>query len=170
MFVKANPEVKMALPSDREIAFTAILDHPSSLVFKAWTDPEHIRHWWGCEGSTLTLCQVDLRIGGAWCVTMRMADGSEHPFNGTYREIVPDARLVYDERYENDAAGNPEWLTTITFDDLNGRTRLSHTILHKSKEVRDAHLKAGMEAGTIQTLHRLADRVAQMAEGAAARA
>jgi uncharacterized protein YndB with AHSA1/START domain len=126
-----------------------------------------MRHWWGCDGSTLTSCEVDLRFGGAWRIVLRMADGSEHPFSGVYREIAPGSRLVYTECYENPQIGSPEWLTTITFEDVEGGTQLTHAILHRSREVRDGHLQAGMEEGAIQTLNRLDAEASRMQEVAA---
>jgi uncharacterized protein YndB with AHSA1/START domain len=95
---------------------------------------------------------------------MRMADGGDHPFHGVYREIVPGERLVYTECYEAPQFGSPEWLTTVTFEESEGGTLLTHTILHRSREVRDGHLHCGMEAGTIQTLRRLDELVARMAQ------
>jgi uncharacterized protein YndB with AHSA1/START domain len=95
---------------------------------------------------------------------MRMPDGSDHPFRGVYREIVPNERLVYTECYDVPQIGSPEWLTTVTLDDLRGSTRLTHTILHRSREARDGHLQAGMEAGSIQTLLRLDEHAARISE------
>jgi uncharacterized protein YndB with AHSA1/START domain len=164
MLTKANAEVAVTLPSDREIRFTRHFDRPRDLLFAAWTKPEHVRHWWGCDGSSLSLCEIDLRPGGAWRIVMRMADGGDHPFHGVYREIVPGERLVYTECYEAPQFGSPEWLTTVTFEESEGGTLLTHTILHRSREVRDGHLQAGMEAGTIQTLRRLDELVARMEE------
>ena len=164
MLVKSSAEVIVTLPSDREIAFTRVFERPRHLLFEAWTIPEHLRQWWGCEGSSITRCDIDLHVGGAWRLVMRMADGSNHPFQGVYREIVPNERLVYSERYDAPHIGSPEWLTTVNFDDFDGGTRLTHTILHRSREVRDGHLQAGMEAGTVQTLKRLDELTAQMAK------
>ena len=93
---------------------------------------------------------------------MRMADGSEHPFHGTYREIVRPHRLVYTERYEMPQFGSPEWLTTVTFEEAHGETLVTHTIQHKSREVRDGHLQAGMQEGMVQTLMRLNEHTAVM--------
>ena len=155
MLTKSNTEVIVSLPSDREIAFTRIFERPQHLLFKAWTESERFRKWWGCEGSTLTVCEIDLRVGGRWHYVMRMADGSENSFHGIYREIVLNERLVYSECYDNPQIGSPEWLTTITFEEVEEGTRLTHLIQHRSREVRDAHLQAGMEAGTIQILNRL---------------
>jgi len=164
MSKKGNHEVTVTLPSDREIVFTRMFDRPRHLLFDAWTKPEHLRKWWGCEGSSLTVCEIDLRPGGAWRLVMRMADGSDHPFHGTYREVVPNERLVYTECYDMPSIGSPQWLTTIHFEEFDGRTKFTHSILHKSLEVRDAHLQAGMEAGTVQTLNRLDRHVASITE------
>jgi uncharacterized protein YndB with AHSA1/START domain len=163
MLATVNHEVTVTLPSDREIVFTRTFARPRHLLFEAWTKPEHLRHWYGCEGSSITLCEADLRPGGRWRRVMRMPDGSEHPFHGVYRDILPNERLVYTECYEMPSIGSPEWLTTVLFEDVDGLTKLTHSIFHNSKEVRDGHLQAGMEAGTIQTLNRLDDHVASMA-------
>ncbi len=93
---------------------------------------------------------------------MRMADGSDHPFHGTYREILRPYRLVYTECYDMPKFGSPEWLTTVTFDETQAGTLVTHNIQHKTREVRDAHLQAGMQEGTVQTLTRLDKHTAAM--------
>ena len=155
MLAGKNVEVEVSLPSEREIAFTCRFQRSARRLFEAWTKPEHLRRWWGCAGSTITQCAVDLRVGGSWSLVMRMADGSDHPFHGIYREIVPAQRLAYTERYEMPRFGSPEWLTTVTFDETPDATLVTHTILHKSRELRDGHLQAGMREGMVQTLMRL---------------
>lgn len=155
MLAKSGVDVKVSLPSDREIRFTCTFQRSRQLLFDAWTQPEHLRAWWGCEGSKITRCEIDLRIGGAWRLEMQMADGSRHPFHGQYQQIDPGKLLVYTECYEMPQFGNPEWLTTVSFDELEEGTRLTHTLLHKSRLVRDGHLQAGMEAGSIQTMQQL---------------
>jgi uncharacterized protein YndB with AHSA1/START domain len=162
MLAKSTVDAEVTLPSDREIRFTSILKHPPRLVFAAWTQPEHLSRWWGCEGGTLPVCEGDLRVGGAWRRVLRMADGSEHPFKGIYREIVPHQRLVYTECYDKPQIGSPEWLTTVTFEDLGGTTRLTHSILHRSREARDGHLRSGMEDGAQHQMRRLDEHVAEM--------
>ena len=162
MLDRSDHEVSVTLPSDREIRFSRIFKRPRHLLFEAWTKPEHVRNWWGCAGSTLTVCEIDLRRGGAWRIVMRMPDGSEHPFKGVYREIVPSVRLVYTECYDVPNIGSPEWVTTVTFEEFDGKTKLTSSLLHRSVEARDGHLRAGMEAGTIQTLNRLAEYAGSM--------
>ncbi len=155
-----NAEVTLSLPSDMEIAFTRAFEWPRSLLFEAWTNPEHVRHWWGCDESRVVACEMDVRVGGLWHLVLRMPDGTDHTFSGKFTEIVPDERLVYTERYENPLVGSPEWLTTVTFDESECGTRLTHNVRHMSREARDNHLKTGMEAGETQSLRRLDERVA----------
>jgi len=161
MLVK-NVDATVTLPSEKEIRLTGTLQHPRSLVFEAWTKPEHLRRWSCCEGGTLTICEIDLRVGGAWRRVMRMPDGSDHPFKGIYREIAPGERLVYTECYDNPLIGSPEWLTTVTFEEREGKTRLTQSIVHSSREARDGHLKSGMEHGAIDQMRRLDECLTQM--------
>ena len=150
-----NGGFKLESRGDREIVISRSFDAPPQLVFVAWTRPELLRKWWGCEGSTLTTCEVDLRPGGQWRFVMRMADGSQHPLKGVYREIVPPEQLVYTECYEMPSIGSPQWLTTISFKPNGDGTKLTHTLLHGSTEARNGHLHAGMEGGMIQSFERL---------------
>jgi uncharacterized protein YndB with AHSA1/START domain len=152
-----NPAFTLTTPSDREIVMTRVFEAPRQLVFEAWTKPEHLTHWWGCHGSTVPVCELDLRPGGIWRRVLRMSDGKEYPFKGVFREIATPDRLVYTECFDDPGVGSPEWLTTITLEEHEGRTTLTSTVLHESKEARDGHLKAGMEAGSVQALDRLAE-------------
>ena len=127
------------------------------------TKREHVRQWWGCADSTLPVCEIDLRPGGLWRYLMHMPDGSDHPFKGVYREIARPERLVYTECYDVPSVGSPEWLTTVTFEGYNGKTKVTSTCLHSSKEARDGHLNSGMEAGAAQTFRKLAEYVASLA-------
>ena len=80
MLTKEDAEVTVTLPSETEIRFTRFFRRPPQVLFEAWTRPEHIRQWWGCEGSSIYVCEIDLRVGGFWKIIMRMSDGSDHPF------------------------------------------------------------------------------------------
>jgi uncharacterized protein YndB with AHSA1/START domain len=154
---KNNPVFTLTTPSDREIVITRVFDAPRHLVFEAWTKPEYLARWWGWRGSTLSVCEINLRPGGGWRSVLRMPDGKEHAFKGVYREIGAPERLVYTECFDEASVGSPEWLTTATFEEQDGKTKLTIMALHKSKEARDGHLKAGMEAGAAHTLDRLAE-------------
>lgn len=162
MLANGNLEVTVTLPSDAEIRFTCFFRHSRQTLFEAWTRPKHIRHWWGCHGASISTCEIDLRIGGPWKIILRMSDGINHSFHGVYREIVPGERLVYSECYDMPQYGNPEWLTTVTFEEAEGGTQLTHNIRHSSREVRDGHLNAGMEAGAVHQLRHLDEYAERM--------
>lgn len=167
MRIESNSDVVVSLPSDLETMFTRLFKHQPKLLFEAWTQPEHIRHWWGCDGTQVIACDVDLREGGNWRIVARMpsngapgCDGDQI-FSGTYKEIIPGRRLVYSECYEAPQFGNPSWQTTVTFEQAEDCARLTHTILYASRDMRDMHLKFGMETGEKQSLARLDERLRQ---------
>ena len=78
MLAGKSVDVSVSLPSEREIAFTCRFHRSARLLFEAWTKPEHLRQWWGCEGSSITHCAIDLRVGGSWSLVMRMEIGRAH--------------------------------------------------------------------------------------------
>jgi len=141
-------------PSDREIVLTRSFDAPRKLVFEAWTQPEHVKRWWGCQSSSMTVCEIDLRVGGAWRYVLRALNGDEHGFHGVYREIAAPARLVHTYIYE--PFPDHGALNTVQFEERDGKTTITETILHHSTEARDGHLNSGMEAGAAESLNRLA--------------
>ena len=139
---------KVTLPTDTQILITREFDAPKHLVYKAWTTPELVRQWWTARRGEMTVCEIDLRVGGAWRYVMVADGGFEVGFHGEYREIVPNERLVSTEAYE----GIPEpdanaSLNTLTLTEVDGRTVLSVLVEHPTKEGRDAHVESGMEAG-----------------------
>lgn len=155
-------ETTLAMPSDLEIVITRDFNAPRHLVFEAWTQPEHVKRWYGPKRLTLSVCDIDLRVGGKWRWVLREPDGSDdYAFSGEYREIVPPERLVCTECYE--AMPGTDYLVTATFTERDGKTTLRSHILYQSKEHRDGHMRSGMEAGMRETLDRLAELVESMA-------
>lgn len=144
--------LKITTPSDLEIVMTREFDAPRRLVFEAFTKPEHVRKWWHANCTTMTVCEIDLRVGGAYRYVAVGEDGSEHPFIGVYREIVPPERLVNTLIYDVDPWRNSEAVVTVVFEDLGERTRMVQTIVHDSKMARDGHLSSGMEYGAARAL------------------
>lgn len=158
--VDTNSTLTLSLPTDTEIVITRLLDAPRELVFEAWTRPEHIRRWWGPSCMTMIQCDMDVRVGGAYRFLSRMEDGSEHGFSGVYREVTPPERLVhtfvYDPYPDHDA------VITLMFEDRDGRTLMTETIVHKTREGRDGHYYSGMEVGMRESLSRLDEVLATM--------
>jgi uncharacterized protein YndB with AHSA1/START domain len=132
-----------------ELTMTRIFDAPRYLVFKAWTAPEHIMHWFCPNGFTLPVCEMDFRVGGRFRLCMRASNGNEHWVNGAYREIIPVERIVWSGTMEHD--GN-EILTTVTFDDQEKKTKLT---VHQTYSV-ETDSTRGARQGWTETLERLA--------------
>ena len=162
MDARVSNALKVTTPSDREIVLTRTFDASCRLVFAAMTQPEHVRHWYGCGIMTLAVCEIDLRVGGAYRFTMRAPDGATHTLQGTYREITPPDRVVFTEGYVTEGFKSEEALVTSVFTEKDGKTTLTVTVLHASRENRDGHLNAGMEAGAGESYDRLAGHLATM--------
>lgn len=139
--------------SDREIVITRIFNAPRDLVFKAWTEPKHIEQWWGPKGFTTRVTAMDLRPGGQWRYVMIGPDGTEYPAIGVFSEIVPSERIVatdeFDEGFEKVTNIDlpQEMVTTAVFEDLDGKTKLTIQIVHKSAEDRRKHEEMGVVGG-----------------------
>ena len=153
---------KVSTPSDREIRMTRLFDAPRQLVFDAMTKPEHVRRWWGCfsEGHSVTVCEIDLRVGGAWRFVHRGPEGEYPAFYGVYKEIDAPGRLVYTEIFEP-YPDNGSLVTQQLFDE-NGKTRLDLTACYESMVVRDMVIKTGMEKGAAISYDRLEDLVIEL--------
>jgi uncharacterized protein YndB with AHSA1/START domain/effector-binding domain-containing protein len=152
-------ETAVSLPSDRELLITRTFDAPRRLVFEAWTDPAHLRQWYGCPEAPLVVCEHELRPGGARRNVIRMPDGTTHAFSGVYREIVRPERLVYTERYEN--VPGADSVVTVEFEEHEDGTTMRNRVLHHSRAARDAQLEAFARTGSDEAFDRLADHVAR---------
>ena len=121
--------------SDRELVVTRSFDAPARLVFEAWSNPELFQRWWVPKsmGMHLHSCEMDVRTGG----TYRLNFGDGMDFFGRYIEVTPHARIVW----TNDEEGENASVTTVTFEEKDGRTLLVMSELYPSKEALD-------EAGT----------------------
>jgi uncharacterized protein YndB with AHSA1/START domain len=120
--------------SDREVVITRTIDAPVRIVFDAWTKAELFRRWWVPKSFPVTLlsCDVDARVGGKYRLVFGH-EGKALEFFGTYLEVVPGARLAWTN--EEGAEGGA--VTTVTFEDLGGKTRVVVQDLHPSKQALD---------------------------------
>jgi len=123
---------------NQELFITRILDAPRERVWKAWTEPELMKRWWGPKGFTTPYCEIDLRMGGKFLYCMRSPEGKDYWGTGVYREIVPLERIVCTNSFA-DEKGNVvpatqygmsadfplEMLVTVTFEELEGKTKLT---------------------------------------------
>jgi uncharacterized protein YndB with AHSA1/START domain len=158
----ATPTVaaQVTTPSDREILITRRFNAPARLVFEASTRPEHVKRWWGPRAMPMTVCEIDLRVGGAWRYASRTPDGHEFGFHGVYEELDPPHRMVYTETFEG--VPDVEARYTVTLTERDGQTELSVSILYPSREARDGHLNSGMEGGMRESHERLDELLATL--------
>jgi uncharacterized protein YndB with AHSA1/START domain len=151
MAVTSSGSATLTLPTDEQILITREFDAPKHLVYEAMTTPELVRRWWHAKRGTVTVCEIDLRVGGKWRYVMVAENGMEVGFHGEYREIVPDERIVSTEVYEGLPAGVSEeqgaTVNTTTFTEADGRTTLTILVQATSKVSRDAIIESGMEDG-----------------------
>jgi len=127
------------------ITFRRSFEAPREQVFEAWTQPEHIKHWWDPSGVPLSECVVDLRPGGAFKFTNKDSAHSP-PFAGVYKMIEPPSKLVFE------ALGS---LGTVQLESTNGSTDMTVSIRCGSAEHLEQFLKLGVHEGTALTLDNL---------------
>ncbi|MGM0881273.1 MAG: SRPBCC domain-containing protein [Bacillota bacterium] len=147
-----------------------IFNAPRALVFKAFSDAEHLKRWWGPRGWTLTVCNIDFRPGGIWHYCMKCVDENQKDFYGfeswgksEYHEIVENERIVHTDWF-SDAEGNiaegiPGSLITNIFEDHEGKTRLVCRSEYASVEALQTVMDMGMLQGITETWDRLAELV-----------
>lgn len=144
-----------ALAGDRDIVATRILNAPRELVFKAWTDPEHIGQWWGPNGFSITLHEMDVRPGGDWRFIMHGPDGRDYDNHNVYVEVVPPERLVFDH------VSPPRHRMTAIFAEQGDKTRLDIRMEFESGSLRDHVAREyGAVKGLDQTLSRFEEYLA----------
>jgi uncharacterized protein YndB with AHSA1/START domain len=155
MPARSSSALNVTLPSDREIVMTRVFDAPRRIVFKALTNCEHLKHWWGPRRYEITSCTMDFRPGGAYRIVQRGADGAEFGFRGEYREIVPPERIV--QTFEFEGMPGHVSVETLTLVEQDGKTIYTSTSVFDSVEDRDGMLQSGMEEGATETMDRLAE-------------
>jgi uncharacterized protein YndB with AHSA1/START domain len=152
-------------PSDREVRVTREFDAPKRLVFEALTRPELIRKWCVPDGWTMSVCESDLRVGGAWRIVSQRPNGKIIGQHGSYQEITGDERIVKTERWQDWDAG--ETVVTTVLTEQGGRTTLTTTVLFPSQAVRDTVMKNGFDSGTAEVYRRLDQVLASAGAGTA---
>lgn len=147
----------------KELTFTRVLDAPRDLVFRAWTDPAHLARWWGPNGFSAPVCQLDVRPGGAIRIDMLGPDGRYFLMGGEYREIVPPERLVFMIAAVKNERDEPELLNlnTVTFEREGSKTRLTFLTQVLKAGPGTEEFMAGMEEGWSGTLDRMVEEVAK---------
>jgi uncharacterized protein YndB with AHSA1/START domain len=163
-----RPQLEITVPVDVPvIEFQRLVAAEPALVFDLWTNPDHLRYWWGPEDHELLSMDIDLRVGGAYRYVFRAPDGVEHAFHGTYRELDPPRRLVHTTVYEG--APDSDAVASFDFDEADGGTLVRCRSEYASLAARDMYVREGMERGLTEShlrLDALIVRLSQRSEGA----
>lgn len=164
---------KNPVNESERMVISRVFDAPRELVWKAWTDPQYVKQWWGPKGFTSPVCKMDFRVGGKFHCCMRTPDGQEFWNAGEYHEIVPYEKIV-SSMYFSDAQGNKvepeqygieheaiEGAYDVTlFEDLgNGKTRLTF--------IGNETMQNAIESGQLEGWNQILDKIAAVVEGLA---
>lgn len=162
----ARAQDSAAAPAaERELTMRRTFEAPRALVFRAWTEPQHLAQWSCPRGFTMIENRGELRVGGAFFAWMRSPQGEDHRMRGVYREIVAPERLVFTHAWlDARGAPGPETLVTVTLAERNGRTEMTfHQGIFDSVASRDGH-----EQGWTSCFELLAELLAKLPRDAAA--
>lgn len=166
----SNQEIVSTVENGNVLILERVFNAPKHLVFQAFKEPKHLKHWWGPKGWELPVCNVEFRPGGVWHYCMKCVDQNQGDFYGmeswgkaVYKEIDEPNRIVYVD-YFSDAEGNvnealPSTEVTLTFIEEEGRTKLVNRAVYASEESLQTVLGMGMLQGITETWGRLADLV-----------
>ena len=145
--------------SGREVAVTRTFDAPARLVFQAWSKPELFRKWWVPRslGMTLRSCEMDVRTGGKYRLVFGDDPANTMAFFGTYLDVVPDRRIVW----TNEESGDAGSVTTVTFEERDGKTLLVMSEVYPTKEALDA-AGTGAQDATHETFAQLDELLAEL--------
>ena len=139
--------------SDREVVITRTFDAPARVVFEAWTTPELLMKWWtpASFGITFISCEADVRTGGRYKFVMGHPSFDQPmTFHGKYLEVVPGKKIVW-----TNEEGDPGSVTTVTFEEKDGKTHLRLSDVHPSKAALDAELESGAISGYPEQFNQL---------------
>jgi len=145
-----------------DLVYERTFDAPRELVWKAFMDPERIPRWWGPHGTTTTVVEMDVRPGGRWRYISRAADRDDVSFHGEFLEIEPPTRFSWTFMFDVEGIGEQGGPETFTFEDVDGKTKVTARSHFPSVEVLEGALSTGMIAGAVETWDRLE---ALLAEG-----
>jgi len=140
----------------RQLSISRTLKAPIALVWEVWTNPEHIAQWWGPNGFTNTIQQMDFKEGGEWKLTMHGSDGTNYPNRSIFKEIVPHKKIVFEHF-------NPHFITTVVFEPNGEETHMSWTAVFDTEEMLQTVIKAHKaDEGMKQNIAKLENYISQL--------
>ena len=148
---------KNSTSSNREMSIQRLVNAPRELVWKVWTDPEHIKHWWGPSGFTNTISKMEVKTGGAWEFIMHGPDGTDYKNKHIYKEIVKPEKLVLEH------VTGPKFLMTVTFEDQGDKTLVSiHSLFESAEQLQEVIKVFKADVGMQQNVDRMENYVVNL--------
>jgi len=156
-----NNRTTVERKSERELVVTRTFNGPARIVFEAWTKPALLKRWWAPKsmGVPLLSCEADVRVGGQYRFEFGHDASKTMAFFGRYIEVIPHARLVWTNEESDDGA-----VSTLTFEEKDGKTLLTLSELYPSKEALDRSFE-GMEGGMPEQFEQLDELLVTLGEG-----
>ena len=136
--------------ANRELRVTRLLNAPIALVWEVWTNPEHIKNWWGPHGFTNTITKMDVRSNGEWKLTMHGPDGTNYPNESIFKEVIEGKKIVYEH------LSYPQFITTVEFESRGDKTFLSwHMLFETVEDFHQVVKQYKADEGLLQNIEKL---------------
>ena len=159
MAEKVVPSIE-AQPGGREIVITTTYDAPRELVWRAYTEPDLIKQWWGPRELTTNIEQMDVRPGGIWRFVQKDPDGKEYAFRGVYHSLMRHELII--QTFEWEGMPGHVSLQVARFDEKDGRTTVKAIAVFETVEDRDGMIQTGMKRGVDEGAERLSELLSRL--------
>ncbi len=159
---RGSTETTTVYSEGGDLIYERTFDAPRDQLWKAFTEPDLIPRWWGLHGTTTTVAEMDVRVGGAWRYVSAAPDRDDVTFYGEFLEIEPPMRIKWTFMFDVEGVGPQGGPETVTFEEIDGKTKMTAISHMGSPEVLEGALATGMVGGAIETYDRLE---ALLAEG-----
>jgi len=150
-----------AEPGKQEIVMTRDFDAPVEKVFKAYTDVEMIKKWWGGRTYKTTIDTFEPKAGGSWRFVQKGPDGTDYGFHGVFHEVAPNERIIWTFEFEGLPEAGHVTMETVYFAEKDGKTQMRAVSVFQSVADRDGMVESGMEKGATEGMDVLAELVEQ---------
>ena len=146
----ATKENAVNPPKDRELSISRVLNAPRELVWEVWTNPEHIKNWWGPEGFSNTISTMNIEPEGVWEFVMHGPDGTDYKNKHIYKEIIKPEKLVLDH------VSTPKFRMTATFEAQGNKTLVTlHSVFESAEQLQEVIKVFKADVGMIQNMDRM---------------
>ncbi len=152
----------IALPGKQDFTLTCTIAAPRDLVFRTYADPRWIPEWWGPRRLTSVVETMEVRPGGRWRIIQHDAQGTQFAFHGVYHLVDRPERIVSTFEYEE--TPGTVLLETVTFEELQGRTKMTDHAVFQSAADRDGMVQAGMQEGASESMDRFSQLLARLSQ------